>query len=168
LPNRVQHKTDRGLVRVGVLTHDAAWVAVKDILSQIEAGVPVLVQEQARGVEVLLSAALDVDWGPVLTVGIGGKLVELIADLVTVPLPCDIDQVGRALRRARLWPLLEGYRGDPPADVAALLFAAQRLQEVFLASELSEIELNPVMVAAAGQGAFMIDLLTSQERISAT
>jgi succinyl-CoA synthetase beta subunit len=57
--------------------------------------------------------------------------------------------------------LLSGYRGRPRADVDALVDAAVKLQDVFLASGLREIELNPVIVGSGGEGAWIVDVLTS-------
>jgi succinyl-CoA synthetase beta subunit len=162
LPNCLQHKTDQGLVITGIASHDAAAEATRALRLRLDPDVPVIVQEQVSGVEVLLSMSVDADWGPVLSVGVGGAMVELIADLAILPAPCPVDRVERALRRSRLWALLSGFRGRPPADVDALLGAVERLQPVFLDSDLEVVELNPVIVGSRGTGAFMVDLLTTE------
>jgi acetate---CoA ligase (ADP-forming) len=162
LPNRVQHKADRGMVVTGLITHEAAVAAANRLRAALPPGVPVIVQEQVPGVEVLLSVTVDPDWGPVLSVGAGGAMVELLNDIVTLPAPCDLDRMAQVLHGRRLWALLRGFRGRPPADVDALLVAAERLQRTFLCSDLAELELNPVMVAPQGEGAFMVDVLSSE------
>jgi succinyl-CoA synthetase beta subunit len=162
LPNRVQHKTDLGLVTTGLADTDAACDAVRRLRTRLDADVPIVVQEHAHGVEVLLSMSSDADWGPVLTLGAGGVAVELTGDLIFLPAPSPTERVERAVSRARLGTMLRGYRGAPPADIDALLVAAERLQRVYLASDLAEIELNPLVVAPRGRGAYMIDLLTSE------
>lgn len=161
LPNRVQHKADRGMVFTGLASHDAAAEATRQLRRDLDPDVPALIQQQVAGVEVLLSVARDPDWGPVVSVGVGGGMVELIAEVVTLPAPCPRDRVERALRRSRLWPLLSGFRGRPPADVDALLSAVERLQRAFANSDLDEAELNPIIVAPRGTGAFMVDILTT-------
>jgi len=161
LPNRVQHKTDLGLVTTGLADADAACEAVRRLRSRLDADVPIVVQEHAVGVEVLLSTSHDADWGPVLTLGVGGVAVELFGDLILLPARCPTERVERAVHRARLGTILRGYRGKPPADIDALLSAVERLQASYLASDLAEIELNPVVVGPRGQGVFMIDLLTA-------
>jgi hypothetical protein len=119
----------------------------------------VLVQEQVKGVEVLLATTVDPDWGPVLTLGAGGALVELLEDTFTVSVPCASDDLRLRLARLRLHRLLAGYRGQPEADVDALLEVACRLQALAAEGAFSELELNPVLIGPKGSGAFMIDLL---------
>ena len=72
----------------------------------------------------------------------------------------DSEQVLAALKRLKLWTLLEGYRGQPRADIEAFIRAAVRFGDMFLASpEVSEFEINPVMVRAQGQGIAAVDAL---------
>src|SRR6185295_14141342 len=97
LPNRVQHKADRGMVVTGLITHEAAVAAANRLRAALPPGVPVIVQEQVPGVEVLLSVTVDPDWGPVLSVGAGGGMVELLNDIVTLPAPCDLDRMAQVL-----------------------------------------------------------------------
>jgi acyl-CoA synthetase (NDP forming) len=161
LPALVQHKSDRGLVHLWLRDSAAAERAVDEVCRTIGPEIPILIQEMAEGVEVLLSASHDVDWGPILTLGFGGALVEALKDLTSLPIPTDRESILRALRTTRVWVLLSGYRGRPRADVDALVDAAVKLQDVFLASGLREIELNPVIVGSGGEGAWIVDVLTS-------
>jgi acetate---CoA ligase (ADP-forming) len=161
LPVNVQHKTDSGLVHLRLADRVAVERAVSEVRRVVGTEVPVVVQEMVGGVEVLLAASRDPDWGPILTVGFGGTLVEVVKDLVTVPMPSDGPKILRALRQTRVWTLLEGFRGAPRTDVTALIDAALRLQDVFLANDLEEIELNPLIVGAAGEGTWMVDLLVT-------
>jgi hypothetical protein len=81
----------------------------------------------------------------------GGVTAELLADTVTLVLPVTEAEVMKAARGLRLWPLLDGYRGRPRADVAAVAQIAVRLGALMLADEsLEEIEINPVMVRETG------------------
>jgi acyl-CoA synthetase (NDP forming) len=163
LPTLVKHKSDRGLVHLWLSEPASVERAIDHVRRAIGPEIPILVQEMTDGVEVLLSASRDADWGPILTLGFGGTLVEAVRDLAPLPLPADRGSMLRALRGTCVWALLNGHRGRPPADVDSLLDAAVALQEVFLASRLREIELNPVIVGSAGTGAWFVDLVTTSE-----
>ncbi|MDP5350325.1 MAG: acetate--CoA ligase family protein, partial [Paracoccaceae bacterium] len=93
----------------------------------------------------------DPVYGATLTLGFGGIAAELLADTVTIVLPCSATDVEAALRSLRLWPLLDGYRGRPRADVAAVVMVAMALQELLNDDPiLEEIEINPLMVRESG------------------
>jgi len=108
--------------------------------------------------EILLGLRRDPVYGVTLTLGMGGVTAEVLADTVTLVLPCTQDQILEALRRLRLWPLLDGYRGRPRADTSALADVAVRLGRLMLADpSLEEIEINPVLLTA--RGAVAVDAL---------
>lgn len=159
LPSRIAHKSDRGLVITGLTTYEEAASAAVKVAAATDHLVPVLVQQQVTGVEVLLATTIDPDWGPVLTLGAGGALVEVLEDTFAVSVPCAASDLRVRLARLRLHRLLAGYRGQPEADVDALVEVACRLQAFGADGVFSELELNPVLVAPNGGGAFMIDLL---------
>ena len=101
--------------------------------------------------EILIGLRRDPVYGATLTVGLGGVTAEVLADTVTLVLPATEDEVLAALRRLRLWPLLDGYRGRPRADVAELARIATSLGALMLAEiSLEEIEINPVILRASG------------------
>ena len=146
------HKTEAGAVRLG--------------LSSLEGQVEMpgasgyLVEELVTGAvaEVLLGLRRDPVYGVSLTLGMGGVTAEVLADTVTLVLPVTEAQVLEAARGLRLWPLLDGYRGRPKADMGAVAAMAVRLGALMLADEsLEEIEINPVMVRE--QGAVAVDAL---------
>jgi acyl-CoA synthetase (NDP forming) len=112
-----------------------------------------LVEEMVTGAvaEVLLGLCRDPVYGVTLTLGMGGVTAEVLADTVTLVLPVTEAQVLEAAKGLRLWPLLDGYRGRPRADMAAVAAMAVRLGALMLADEsLEEIEINPVMVRETG------------------
>src|SRR3546814_19768716 len=125
---------------------------------------PVLVQETAEGVEAVLSVISDPDFGPVLAIGSGGVGVELWADIGYVGLPASEQAIRAVIGRLKLGTLLQGFRGKPPADVDALVAAAQRFGAFALASrdQIAEIEINPLFVRPAGDG------IRSEERRAGT
>jgi hypothetical protein len=101
--------------------------------------------------EVLVGLRRDPVYGVSLTLGMGGVTAEVLADTVTLILPATEAEVLAALRKLRLWPLLDGYRGRKRADVAAVAALAVRLGDLMAAdASLEEIEINPVMVRESG------------------
>lgn len=162
LPEDCEHKTELGLVKLRVAS--PADVDAHAVDFRLKLGRPdlnVLVQEMVQGgVEVVLSCLRKTDFGPILSIGSGGVAIELYRDIVHLALPASPEQVLAALKRLKLWTLLEGYRGQPRADIEAFVQAAVQFGDMFLASpEISEFEINPVLVRAAGKGVVAVDAL---------
>jgi acetyltransferase len=113
----------------------------------------VVVQERVvGGVEVLLSISHDGVFGPAVTVGAGGVLVELVADVATALAPLDRPSATELVDRTAVRRLLNGVRGAPPADADALISAVVRLSELAWAKadRLASVELNPIIVNQYG------------------
>ena len=164
LPSDAEHKTELGLVKLRVQSADevdALAHQFRDRLGSPRAGV--LVQEMVdEGVEVVLSCRRQTDFGPVLSIGTGGVAIELYRDITHLALPVSVDQVLTALRKLKLWTLLQGFRGRPMADVQALASAAVGFGNMFLAApEVSEFEINPVIVRRKGEGLRAVDALVT-------
>ena len=88
----------------------------------------------------------------------GGVTAEVLADTVTLILPATADEMLAAMRRLRLWPLLDGYRGRAKADMAAVATMAVTLGALMLERrDLEEIEINPILVRT--EGAVAVDAL---------
>ena len=139
------HKTESGAVRLGLTS----------LLGQADmpGATGYLVEEMVTGAvaEVLVGLRRDPVYGVSLTLGMGGVTAELLADTVTLILPVTGAEVLVAFQRLRLWPLLDGYRGRPRADVAALIDMVLRLAALMSAdTTLEEIEINPVLLREAG------------------
>ena len=164
LPNAVRHKTDRGLVHLNLYEPDDVAEAVALVRGAVGPEIPVLVQEMVSGVELLITVRLDTDWGPVLTVGAGGALVELLDDIAHVSLPCSEAEIAEAVARLDVDRLLRGFRGAPPADREAAVKAASLLSRITLSQgdAIEEIELNPLVVGTAGEGVYVVDVLVTQ------
>jgi acyl-CoA synthetase (NDP forming) len=151
----VPHKTDLGLVKLGVGSAQEARAVAADLLARgrqlasPEAIDGVLVQEQvAKGVEMIVGLTQDAQFGPSLTIGAGGVYAEVLKDAATAPLPvtpADVREMIAGLRTARL---LDGVRGAPPADTEALVRLACAVGELGRACgpALVELDLNPVVV----------------------
>lgn len=164
LPSDAEHKTEMGLVKLRVASAadvDALAAQFRDRMGKPQAGI--LVQEMVGdGVEVVLACLRNTDFGPVLSIGMGGVAIELFRDVAYLALPVSEEQVVQALRKLKLWTLLQGFRGKPPADVNALARAAVKFSDMFLASpEIAEFEINPVIVRKQGDGLASVDALVT-------
>lgn len=162
LPSESEHKTELGLVKLRVGSAEEVDAIAADFrmhLGKPEAGI--LVQEMVSdGVEVVLSCLRNTDFGPILSIGSGGVAIELYRDVTHLALPVTREQVIAALRKLKLWTLLEGFRGKPAADIDAFADAAVRFGDLFLATpDAQEYEVNPVMVRPAGLGIVAVDAL---------
>jgi acyl-CoA synthetase (NDP forming) len=165
------HKFDVGGVRLGLRTTAEVTDAYHRIRSAVAESAPDAVVDgvlvtamRPPGVEMLAGVRVDPQVGPVLTVGLGGTWVEVLADVVHRPLPVDADDVRAMLAELRGAALLAGGRGHPPADVAALIDTVLGLCRCAegLGSALREIELNPIVVHPEGAEALDVLVVTGQ------
>ena len=146
------HKTEAGAVRLGLSNLEGQ--------AEMVGATGYLVEEMVSGAvaEILVGLQRDPIYGLTLTLGMGGVTAEVLADTVTLILPASPDEILAALRRLRLWPLLDGYRGRPKADMAALADLAVQLGALMASdTSLEEIEINPVLVRQ--KGAVAVDAL---------
>ncbi|MGV2861979.1 acetate--CoA ligase family protein, partial [Achromobacter sp. AGC39] len=122
----------------------------------------VMVQKMERGVaELIVGATRDPVFGPVLTVGLGGVLTEIYQDTSHRLLPVDEAIAMQMLQELKAYPLLDGYRGKPRADVAAACRAIVAVGKALLAApaRVAEIEVNPLLIKEAGQDVAVLDAL---------
>ncbi len=150
------HKSDVGGVRLHLKDADEVRRAAAEIEEALRragvAGEGFLVQPMApKGVEMLVGVVHDPAFGPVLACGAGGVMVELLRDVEMRLTPLLPSEAREMLRSLRTWPLLAGFRGQPPADVAALedvLLRTSALVEDL--AEIVELDLNPILVHERG------------------
>lgn len=162
----VAHKTEHGLIRLGLQDADAVADAFAAITAKARAmdvridGVTIEPMLEG-GVEILAGVTRDPVFGWLLTVGLGGVWTELMQDVTHALLPVGRGEVEAMLRRLKGFALLDGYRGAPKADVAAAATAIAALGDAVLAGgdALREVEINPLLVLAEGQGAVAVDAL---------
>ncbi len=137
------HKSEAGAVRVGLTAG-----TIDDVAQTMPRG-SYLVEEMVQGAvaELLIGVLRDPAHGFVMTLGAGGVLAELWQDTTSVLLPATRPQIEAALRRLRIWPLIEGYRGKPAAHLPAILDAVMAVQSYVVANaaRVSEVEINPLM-----------------------
>jgi acyl-CoA synthetase (NDP forming) len=158
------HKSDAGLVEVGVTTAKAVRETYDSLLRRARRANPrahvegVLVCEMVRGgVETLVGVTHDPLFGPVVTVGLGGVFVEVLGDVSFRVPPFDAEEARRMVHELRAHALLRGVRGAPPADEGALVDVVMKVQRLALdlADDLGELDINPLVVR--GRGAVALD-----------
>ncbi|GAB3779589.1 bifunctional acetate--CoA ligase family protein/GNAT family N-acetyltransferase [Nocardioides ungokensis] len=144
----VVHKTDRGLVRVGLQSGMEVLSSVRAFEEELgHDEVPVLVQPVVSGVEVALGVVRDPGFGPMVMVAAGGVATDLWNDRAFLVPPISRADATRALRSLRIWPLLEGYRGSHRGDVDALAGIVVSLGALATdVPQVAELDLNPVVV----------------------
>jgi len=158
----VLHKSDVGGVLLNV-THPEAADAYKRLGAQLSAHniklAAASVMPMARaGVETLAGITNDPVFGPLVAFGSGGFLVELLNDVAFRVLPLTDRDAAEMIRSTRAYGLLTGYRGAPPADIAALERLLLRLGALAEAApQIAEVDLNPVIVHPASEGITLID-----------
>jgi 4-hydroxybutyryl-CoA synthetase (ADP-forming) len=119
----------------------------------------VLVQRQVEGgTEAIVGLVCDPDLGPLVVAGLGGREVELLRDVSFRLAPVTDLDAADMIDRLRMRPLLDGYRGAPVADRAALVALVERVSALAdAAPEIRELDLNPVKVLPAGEGTVVVD-----------
>ena len=159
----VLHKTDAGGVKLGLGDEEAVGKAFDEITSSIKKNEPnanihgVSVQNMARpGVEVIIGMSKDPQFGPVLMFGLGGIMVEVLKDVAFRIVPLTKRDAREMIKEIKGYPILEGYRGQEPADVAVLEEYLLKVSDfVDGRPEIKELDINPIF--AYSDGAVAVD-----------
>jgi acyl-CoA synthetase (NDP forming) len=159
------HKTEVGGIRLGLGSAEAVSAAVMAMSDLCES---YLIEKMVDGVvaELIVGVASDEQFGPYLLVGGGGILVELMKDSVSLLMPTTRERVLHALGQLKCAPLFNGFRGAPPADLngaADVILAVASMVEND-PSSIVELDINPLMLLAEGQGVVAADALIKTNR----
>jgi len=169
----IGHKSEVGGVRVDIATKGEAFTAYREILDSAQKHRPdaaiqgVLVSPMAKkGIEIIVGSLRDETFGPLVMVGLGGVATELFRDVVYRPAPVSAEEAVAMIDELKAAALLKGFRGAAKADIAALsqLIAQLSLLAARLRDDVSEIELNPVLVHGEGQGVTIVDALVVRKK----
>jgi acetyltransferase len=164
----IPHKSEVGGVRVNIVTKGEAWAAWGALLDSARQHRPdadiqgVLVGPMAKkGVEIIVGTMLDATFGPMIMVGLGGITTELFKDVIYRPAPVSAAEALAMLGELKAAPLLNGFRGAAKADTQALSALISQISQLAaqFKSDISEIELNPVLVHGEGKGVTIVDAL---------
>lgn len=165
----LSHKSDVG----GVILHladeaalRAGWERLHANLAVSAVGAPidgVLVERMSKqGLELILGARNDADWGPVLAIGMGGVLTELLKDVRLLPVDLTIPEIKQALRGLKGAALLDAFRGQSPRDIDTIVATIANLAAFVRAHpEIIEIDINPLVAFSEGEGVLALDALMS-------
>ena len=163
----ILHKTDVGGVKVGLRNSEELRDAFELMVYRAERYVPEArvwgcqVQEMAPpgGLEILVGMNRDPQFGPLVTFGLGGIYVEVLKDVTFRIAPFTIRDAELMLKEIRTRALLDGVRGKPPVDKVAIVDTLLRIgQLVQEFPEITELDINPLIVYPEGQGAIAIDM----------
>jgi len=168
----IAHKTEVGGVFVGVRSEAQLLEEYENLLARVAQKAPaariagVLVAQMVQGgVELILGTKKDPMFGPMVMVGLGGIFAEIFKDVALQPAPVDEAQATAMLQSLKAFPLLDGARGRPKADVPAAAQAIVALSRFAVrhADSVSEIDINPLVVLDQGRGAHALDALLVPE-----
>ncbi len=171
----IPHKSEVGGVRVNITTKGEVFLAYEKLMENARRHRPdaaiqgVLVGPMAKkGVEIIIGTMCDATFGPMIMVGFGGITTELFRDVIYRPAPVSADEATAMLAELKAAPLLSGFRGAAKADIAALSQLISQISVLAAAcrDHIAEIELNPVLVHAEGQGVTIVDALVVPEVVA--
>ncbi|WP_353644645.1 acetate--CoA ligase family protein [Mesorhizobium sp. WSM2239] len=156
----VAHKSEFGAVRLNLKSAEEVQAAAVALLPL---GTGLYVERMVQGgvAELIVGFTRDPLFGPVMTLGTGGVLVELLKDSATLMLPATRDEIETELCGLKLFPLLDGYRGRPKADLDAAINAILSIAAFVAdnADSIEELDINPLIVCGERRGAWIADAL---------
>ncbi len=164
----LMHKSDVGGVAVNIADEAALAAAWQKMTAAIAAAKPdlkldgILVEAMAPpgGLELIAGARRDPNWGAVIVIGLGGIWAEALNDVRLMPADAGPKRIAAELDQLKGAKLLRGYRGMPPRDVEALVAVLMQLGGLIRANpQLTEIDINPLMIYGQGQGVLALDAL---------
>ncbi len=166
------HKSDVGGVVLGIRSEAELREGWSTLIKNVATARPtmaldgVLVERMGKkGIELIVGAKRDPQWGPVLIAGFGGVLAEAIGDVRLMPADLSREEIEQELRTLRCSALLKGFRGAPEVDVAAVAAAVETIGRLMLScGEIAEVDVNPLVVYSKGHGALALDALISVNR----
>jgi acyl-CoA synthetase (NDP forming) len=167
----LSHKSDAGGVVLGLADAEAlkeGWQRLADNIAKHRPGLildGVLIEGMgARGLELIIGARNDPDWGPVILAGFGGVTAEILQDVRLLTPDLTREAIKAELDQLKSAALLHGYRGSPALDVEAAASLIETIGRLLRAEpSIREIDLNPVVLYPAGEGAVALDALMLAE-----
>lgn len=160
------HKSEAGAVKLNITDAEGLRAAWREIEMGLAAHLPgatlagCVVQPMIRGgTELIVGCRWDAQFGPVVIIGSGGVLVEILNDVQMAVAPISAAHAERLITRLRIAPVLAGARGRPAADIAALADTIAKLSVLAtaLGPRLTELDINPLLVRDRGAGVIALD-----------
>ncbi len=161
---KVLHKTEMKGVKIDIQDAHALKAVFKGMQEHFSStfsgeGLKFLIQKMVpNGVEVIVGSKYDPEFGPVILLGLGGIFAEVLRDVAIRVAPVSEDQAMEMINQIKGSTLLKGFRGQPPADVEALLRILMTFSRILIDyPEVYELEINPLLVLGKGQGCVVVD-----------
>jgi acetyl coenzyme A synthetase (ADP forming)-like protein len=168
---QIVHKSDAGGVIVNIRNANEAGRAYATILNHVASfnnsavieGV-IVEQQLPEGLELIIGGKTDPSFGKVITVGIGGRFVELLRDAATRVLPIEREEIKTMIHELRGYPLIAGFRGEPARDEQALITMIDAIMHLFVTRpDIVEFDINPVVLYEHGGCAVDARFYTSED-----
>jgi len=154
----IVHKSEKGAVRVDIKSPEMLNKACEDLM---KIGPTLLVEKMIEGAisELIIGVNYDPTFGKYIVIGSGGILVELLSDSIPLLLPVNREDAFVALSKLKVYPMLQGYRGNPAADIDAVIDVVMSVVDLVTSSDVIELDINPLLVMTKGDGAIAVDTL---------
>lgn len=167
------HKSDAGAVVLNIHSDEALLESWDSLHENVRRARPelsldgVLVERMSeKGVELIIGARNDPEWGPVLLVGSGGVCAELIKDVRLLPPDLSHNEIEQEIHKLRCGPIFDGFRGAPELDVSSVVNVIAAIGGLMRsAPQILEIDINPMVVYAKGKGTVALDALISVAQV---
>ncbi len=165
---QILHKSDVGGVKLNIKNKDEVKQAYNEIIHSCTQACPnaiidgVIVNTMyPKGVEMIIGMNNDVQFGPMMMLGMGGVFVEVFKDIALAPAPLSLSEARRMLQSLKAYTLLTGYRGSEPCDIEALIELLCTLSHFAADNKdcIKEFDFNPVFVYNQGKGTAIADAL---------
>ncbi len=165
ISQQIIHKSDVGGVKVGVNNEKQLLEAISQIEKNVKNKNPkaiidgYLIGEMVSGLQIIAGMKRDPQFGPLIMVGLGGIYTEIFKDVVFRVVPFNLIEANKMIEELKIYPIIYGSRGQKPLDQKALAELLVKLANFSLAyPEISEIDLNPVIVLEKGRGVKIVDV----------
>jgi acyl-CoA synthetase (NDP forming) len=164
---KLAHKSEVGGVLLNIKDEAAlraAWTHLFENVARADASMVldgVLVEAMGeRGLELVVGASRDAQWGPILMVGLGGIWVEALGDVQLLPPNLPQAAIIEKLKKLKASKLLTGFRGTPAVDLEAVAQVVATVGQLMLARpDITEVDVNPLVAYAKGKGVIALDAL---------
>ncbi|UTB34085.1 MAG: acetate--CoA ligase family protein [Methanobacterium sp. ERen5] len=163
---QISHKSDVGGIKLNLYSAADVREAYEDMMENIPKLEPEAVLEGVQlqkmlsgGKEVIIGMIQDPTFGPTLMFGLGGTYVEILKDVKFAIAPVNEMEAHNMIKGVKSYKLLEGARGENAADIASITDTILKISQLVTDfPEISEFEINPLMVFDEGEGALAVDM----------
>ena len=161
---QISHKSDVGGVILNIKNQAELSQGIKKIISSVKNKQPqakidgFLVGEMISGLSMIVGLKRDPQFGPMIMLGMGGIYTEILKDITFRLAPFNLAEAKKMISELKIYPILQGTRGEKPLDIEALAALLVKLSDFSMTfPQIQEIDFNPVMVKPKGSGCTIVD-----------